>query len=557
MSRSLDVDQDLLRAVLAELSATADLARQDLHELQSVLTRQGEPWGHDEPGRAIGEAYTPQAEQSLTGYRNLVDNLHALSQGIADAADDFAQQDTDAGDLIRGSGADPGLSPLLTPSTYPSLSTPNPVATDPRQPAAVNPADYPANDTGPSAGTGPVTPSGGTTGPTQQPIPGYTPQSAPSSGQSPSATETPAAQSVPNQAASGSPAAPAGPTPPPTAGPQQSPTARPSANASPQRDSGSGRAGKNADTPWSRGGGPALGGSRSRRVVARPNSAGSPWSRPGFGGGRPQRISGPEPGMPSPTPAERARAERKSKAAKEKKAAAKKSGTPPTDPRALDALRALAERHDLRLAGFDTSGVGLQTVGEIAAALDELLGKYPFAELEGLEIAELGGRVAEIRWGRARSEPSPDSKPRLLLDRALVANPARLAVAARSDVRAGRALPETVERPIYSAVATAFGRILVGRAGPRPRRSAQRVLITEYHRISGPWSGRDTLAHVVGGYRDWRNQLLDSDFGGHDATGPLVGAFTEVELRGAEACGPAKVLHLLLVESARGWSDSR
>ncbi|WP_280274588.1 hypothetical protein [Nocardia wallacei] len=45
--------------------------------------------------------------------------------------------------------------------------------------------------------------------------------------------------------------------------------------------------------------------------------------------------------------------------------------------------------------------------------------------------------------------------------------------------------------------------------------------------------------------------------GGFDPVAALVAAFTEVELCGAGGCGPAKVLHLLVVEGARGRSSSR
>lgn len=110
---------------------------------------------------------------------------------------------------------------------------------------------------------------------------------------------------------------------------------------------------------------------------------------------------------------------------------------------------------------------------------------------------------------------------------------------------------------------------------------AQRALITECHRVSGPWDRNNTPtgvvrgyrkwwvrlsdrsffgnrfeAGVVGGYRQWRNQL-----GGYSIVGGcfqpcagLVAGFVEVELRGEDACGPARVLSRLLVEAVRGRS---
>lgn len=66
----------------------------------------------------------------------------------------------------------------------------------------------------------------------------------------------------------------------------------------------------------------------------------------------------------------------------------------------------------------------------------------------------------------------------------------------------------------------------------------------------------DRLAHIVHGYRQWRNQLGGKSITKGQSQEALVAAFAEVELCGTAACGPAKVLHRLLVESARGRSST-
>ncbi|WP_280272451.1 WXG100 family type VII secretion target [Nocardia wallacei] len=555
MSRSLHVDSDLVRALVSELSAAADQAGRDLTELKSVLARQGEPWGDDEPGQQIGEAYVPQADQSLEGYANLVDNLRRLSTEIGGAAETFDQQDQDLGNLIGEVGNQ--FAPNSAQPGYPTQVTPVPFAQSPQQPESAYPGDTAANTAGqPTTTPAPSTQSGDPSStPTHIPT-GYDPSGMPTSDKQPSeSSETSVPQGNQAPAASAPANAPGAAAQPSAAAadPGRARTTDRAPESSPRAGSNSAAPRKNTQTPWSRGSGwsPPTGATR------RPNSPGSPWSRSGPGTPRLGRVFGPEPGGPGAVPPNQLRKNRKDKARKDKqRAAAAPDPVVPTDAKALESARAMAERHGLRLSGFDTSGIGIRAAEEIAAALDDLLGKYPFVELSGLEITELGnGRVSEVRMD---PPGEPGRGPRLLLDRTLVANPARLAVAAERAVRSGKAIPESAERPLYSAVVADFGRILATPAGSRLRRSAQRALITEYHRISGPWSGRDTLAHVVHGYRRWRDALGGGVTAGRfDPEAALVAAFTEVELRGTGACGPAKVLHLLVVEGARGRSSSR
>ncbi|MEV3960237.1 hypothetical protein AB0M34_04945 [Nocardia sp. NPDC050193] len=224
----------------------------------------------------------------------------------------------------------------------------------------------------------------------------------------------------------------------------------------------------------------------------------------------------------------------------------------PAEPEALDILDELAARHRLRITGFADSGIDAQAAREIAAAVDDVLGRHQSVDLAGLAVVALpNGQVSCVRWEERADPPSGG----WIVFQQLFAD----ASDARARVPAGGRWPgsavagKVLERPMYTIVVHNLGELLVDSAGPDITRRAERTMITEYHRISGPWHG-DTLAAVVRGYRDWRSQLGSAG----SATGPLdprsmlAAGFTEVELRPDTACGPAKVLHRVLVETMRG-----
>ncbi|MCP9625438.1 hypothetical protein NMK54_35435 [Nocardia otitidiscaviarum] len=223
-----------------------------------------------------------------------------------------------------------------------------------------------------------------------------------------------------------------------------------------------------------------------------------------------------------------------------------------TDPAALAAAEELAARHGLRLAGFDTSGITGPTVHEIAAALDETLGKFPFLELGGLAIAELSGGVSRVRYEYAGGPGAW-----IVLDRAAVADPAGLPARVGTPARSGDLSRVFAAQPMYATIVADLGQVAAAAAGPRTSRLVQRTLIGEYHRVSGPWDRGDTLAAVTRGYRRWRAQLSGTCFTGGrlDPRATSAESFAEVELCGAGACGPAKAVHRLVVERARARSD--
>ncbi|MEV6139420.1 hypothetical protein AB0L63_25885 [Nocardia sp. NPDC051990] len=564
MGHSLHIDPDRLHAFITELAAVAESAHQDLAELKNALAREGKPWGDDEPGRMVGDTYEPQAKKGLEGNQNLVDNLRGLSKGVGEVGDALHDQDQEGSRQIRNTGSKQPVS-VVPDSAWPRTNTPrtsspttgsgsdsnNPNAT-PTQPRGSTPNTSAQPNATPSTYQPNVTPSAypqsGPTGynPISTPMsagpqPVYpdssTPPIPPGAAQQPTAensaagNENAASQPV---AADSIPAVPGATSP---------------AAATPARTGDPAVAEKPTGTPWSRTPGTAF-----------PSiPSGTPWSGARTGVRPPGQVFAPSPtgvGPAQPTKPKRDDKPRK----KKRESAAAADIRVPTDAAALAAARELADRHELRIVGFDTSGIGPEMVAQLAAAIDDILGKYPFVDLGGIEITQLGDRISQVTGNRSDDESeSASTGPWILLDRAVVANPAQFSEKVYAAIQSGNSVAGSEERPMYSTIVADLGRILAAQAGPPVRRLAQRSLITEYRRISGPWDAGDTLARIVGGYRRWRDQLggnsiVNGRFQPHAA---LVAAFAEVELRGEDACGPARVLYRLLVEGARGRSGPR
>ncbi|WP_459548031.1 WXG100 family type VII secretion target [Nocardia sp. X0981] len=556
MAGSLRVDLERLRALSPELARIAESAQAELNELEASLAAEGECWGDDEPGRMFGDSYEPELDNGLTSFRIVIENLGRIGTGIDEAADIFQQREQDSARWIQEQ--DPsGTSPDHPSTPVPEQQLPSRPAPD----MTTRPTGYPyptpesstAPSPGPMAGELPWYPAPGTPLPlTPGPVPATPP--IPGSG-TPADTSwqpgdsTAGAEQAAGPAVPGVPGAlPAGTAPTP-AGPE-----RPNSPTAPRTTTTAGPSAANPATPWSR---PT--GLTGRAGAAPPVT---PW-RPGGPPAPAPRGQVFSPGTASPPapPARNAASPPRDAKDRRKKpvpAPPPAQGTPvTTDPAALEAARALAERHGLRLSGFETSGIGLATVVQIAAAIDDIAGKYPLPELGALEIADLApGEVSAVRWDEPRAGAAAESA-RIVLRRNDFADPETIAAGLRAATRSGRIAPGSDLRPVYATLVHDLGRVLAEAAGEPTRRLAEQALITEYHRISGPWHRGDTLASVVRGYRRWRAELSGACFtkGRLDSRAALADGFAEVELRGADACGPAKVLHRLVAERARGRSN--
>ncbi|GAB2561341.1 hypothetical protein GCM10027167_80690 [Nocardia heshunensis] len=182
---------------------------------------------------------------------------------------------------------------------------------------------------------------------------------------------------------------------------------------------------------------------------------------------------------------------------------------------------------------------------ELATAVDNMIGKYPFLELGGLEITDLSDTVSRVVLRRAAG--SGPHRAWITLDRACLVDREQLEQRVVGMRRPGRRIAELYKRPMYSTIVADFGRIMVHTAGPGVVRKARRGLIAAADCGAEP---RRTLAGVVAHYRSWLNSLWDSNSDGPFDPGlALVAAFSEGELCGRGASIPARVLHRLLVDS--------
>ncbi|MBF6286696.1 WXG100 family type VII secretion target [Nocardia cyriacigeorgica] len=578
MSQPLRIDPAGVDRLIPRLNTLARTAREQFTTLKTGLAGQGRPWGSDEAGKTFAEGYEPRAEKSLEALENLAARLAEASRQIRDATTRL--YDTDLSNALEIRGADPGLLDWSGFPQGPGAGGPQVPGSGQDIPGVPGPAGMPgvSPDGTADAGTGGGTDVNGTADATapgdvsaDQPVdypsdgheyslhavdPSSNPLGFPGSGGSsyPGRPGVPAdgpgSSARPEGAQGSTPSQPVGPGQSempvaPASAPSRSTPTGPAASAAgasgatTPTDSGARPAGgRPAETPW------------TRPQPATPWGPGAPRSRPpGAGPVMPgQAIPPRHPGREN-VPAAPGRGKPGKKRSPKQRPEQPVSGpATTTDAAALAAAQALAARHDLRLTGFDTSGIAEHTVLELAAAVDDILAKYPFLSLGGIEVTPLaGGAIAAVRWDRA------DDGPWISIDRELAVNPDKFDDAVKTALRAGRIPRGSEQRPIYATMVHAIGRVLVATAGPRAQQLAQRSLITEYRRISGPWDGV-TPAGVVAGYRSWRAQLSPSSVlrnRFHPQTA-LETAFTEVELRGADACGPAKALHRLVVEVARG-----
>ncbi|MFR9773761.1 hypothetical protein [Nocardia sp. SC052] len=562
MSQSLHIDAEQVHALITELADIAQSSQRDLAELKEALDREGEPWGHDEPGRMVGDAYLPQLRKGLGAYRNLVDNIRELGEGIADIADAFRDEDRDGARRIRSARQSPfdtdRIAPVGTRLGMPTW----PSNTSDTQDRNLDPA---VGRTGAQSaqldnGTDPAAPVPtsylGATVPSPsdgQPAALFRDPSAGSGNDLPLPVTNAAAQPGSTTAHSDSAAAERYGATVPSALPNL--VAQPTGAVAQQpadkaRNGGRPAAtGRSSTTPWSR---------SQSGIVLPQGQSGTPRER--SLSPRPGQVIPPGPAGPARRPAKSAQPGRQIEDRKRKQPPPTAAPAPPTDVAALTAARALAARHRLRIEGFDCAGISEAAVRELAAAVDHILTTYPFLKLGGIEITDLGDKaVSRVTMGRANAESAesePNPPPWILLDRHAARNGIVLAEKISTAQRLASVPPNFGNRPLYSVVVAEFGQIMVTVAGPGPLQQAQRFLITEYRRISGPWDGDETLARVVRGYRQWRAQLTGTS-GPADAFHPraaLVSAFTEVEVLGEAACGPAKVLHRLLVDIARQGS---
>jgi len=292
-----------------------------------------------------------------------------------------------------------------------------------------------------------------------------------------------------------------------------------------------------SNTPWS---------GRSDSAGPRPDPA-RKVSAPSTRGGRPSTPGAPKaPAKGAPGTPKRVRRE-------DKRVEARHA----TSDEWRELAEALMRRHGLQVTGFDTPGVALDTLREIAQALDDVLTAHPYLDLPEFAIAECGEAVTRLDWirGSDEGENIPRVK-RLILNMATAENTDSLARKVSAETERGGISRGSAGRPLYSTVVRELGHALDVTGGLRAHSISQRTLISEYLSECGDSRFDTPLGVVVTDYRRWRGRLSGYGFphGRFEPGRALADAFAEVQLDAGKAVAPARVLHRLLVTTAKRHS---
>lgn len=549
MSGELRLDSAGLREHGARLAEVADRMRQTHTGLQACLEPAEGSWGDDHMGRAFAEQFTPHADQVVKTVQAMAEHLHSTASGTMSAANEFDDQDADnaarvaAADLDRGSQSEDLAAPrsdgTAAGPVYPA-DTGRPGTPDPAGvPLARNSAEYPVGvEQGPPGG---VHRPGGT--PTPDVSPGRAVPDDSRRAQAPWSRSrpdsAPAANGAADTAGGRSPSSASAPSsavsPPPSSSVSPAP-ARPNAPRGPETPTGNRAAaapGPRRDTPWTEQ--PA----RTPAPTQAPGSPGRPGTpggtgAPGSAGSSENSPASPRPGSPprpnAPAGDKRGESDRPAR-----------HGRTAPDPDIARLARELADRHEVRVTGFDTTGLRLPAVQAFLSAVDRVLTGYPMITLEIVAVAELDSEPEMVRWSCEPREGRGDTRS-ITLDRRAAQRPEAPTDTVES---AGPGAPH-----IYPATLRAFGRAFDAAGRGVARRQAQRVLIAEYLRTRQ--QPHPTLAEAVRGYRLWRAELAGHATmpGTFDLDEALGVAFAEVVQHGAAAGIQAQLLYAVLVAAA-------
>ncbi|MEV4128485.1 hypothetical protein [Nocardia sp. NPDC049707] len=557
MAESLQVDEERLRALVPEFEDIGAEAQRALDQLKAALEREGQPWGKDDPGREFADTYVPDMEKGIASLAKTVASLREEGKIVSDLVDSFDRQDRESARLVSHAGGQSqphSQNPSSTPPTdqY-SQGQPTPIATD-TTPYATQSSNRSQPDTGyqpPPTSTAPLDTSGSAqpapfaatpttpSGPNGNSMPGQGSRPGDSTGL-PNARNTP--DSYPKSAA--------------TTGDSAPPAAVRPAVDNPATDR------KQPNTPWSRvvsGTGSAADTSASKAAAAASAQTSAPSNnapRVSAPSSMPPRMSAPhlpdqhqQLARPAPKAAGKAFGAESKSAARHPWAADGAAG----GENALLA-RKLAERHDLELVGFDDPSVDGYTIREIAAALDDVLTQYPYIDLRQIAIAESTDAATRLEWDWVAGATGPEPfTRRIVLDTVVARNPGVFAEYIRTATHSGKLARGSDRRPVYSTMVRELGHALDVAGSFRARQAAQDALIAEFTRARGTTPRENAVTESSSEYEQWRAQLSGYGFhnGRFDPGMAVADAFTEVQINGAESAVPAKVLHRLLIETAR------
>ncbi|MEU2106069.1 hypothetical protein [Nocardia sp. NPDC019255] len=578
MAQSLRLDQERLRALVPEFEDIGADAQRVLNELKAAIEREGSWWGDDPAGKAFERTYLPDAEKGVAGLTKTVASLREEGNVVAGLVDKFEQQDTEG--VRRIKDADPSAqdSPNTGPGTSPYQVPPsarNPTTT------SATPTGNRANPASASSTTGPDTawdPGRSPTSPVadnaNNPGNSRSPSTAPQSARSnqPSVSANPLSGNVPgagnpglgnplgsyvpgrDESAPDSERTPSATAPatthdtaPAATAPQATATGDPATNR------------KQARTPWSKSSAETAPSSNAPAAKAAGPQVSAPPSTPPRVSASAPNVSPPR--MPSPQFPDQQAGKPAAKAAGKAFGAESKSGA--RHPWATDGMvasenvrlaRELAERHDLELVGFDDPGIDGYAIRELAAALDDVLNQYPYLDLRQIAIAESREAATRLEWDWVAGQAGPEPYTRrIVLDSVVARNPTAFAEYVRNATQSGNLARGSDRRPVYSTMIRELGHALDIAGRFQARQLAQDALIAEFTRTRGTEARDKSPAASPADYEQWRAQLSRYGFhnGRFDPGMALADAFAEVQINGPEAGPPAKVLHRLLVETAK------
>lgn len=224
------------------------------------------------------------------------------------------------------------------------------------------------------------------------------------------------------------------------------------------------------------------------------------------------------------------------------------------------AARYLARRHGLETSGFDDPAVDPGTAVELARAVDEILTRFPSVDLREVRIDELPDDgwlgAADNRvdaGGRVHTEA-------IVLNRTYAVDPALSQEVMAARERTGYFPEGSAASPARAVTLHELGHAVydAGFGGSMDPKRAHSFVVSRL--LDHFASTRDVVDD--NGFHRWVGQLCEHSFGdgrgGTDADRrpeslhpgeAFANAFLEVEINGARASEPARVLYDLLVEA--------
>lgn len=544
MGQPLQVDQDRLYSLAQEYESLGDQARRSHEKLEAIIDEEGKCWGDDEPGQNFEETYLTDSQRLLDSAARTVESLIEEGKLLNETSGGLDNADQQASEAIRNAMTTPDGHGLASADELPRATGPGPPLSS-TVPSTDNPIPLPHTALDSTESAINAAPAQHTSAPwTDSAAKAADPESAPSQ---PGITQASASEPTDSAASPSGYGTPAGT---PQAANHRQETLLSSART-PNPSAVSARTGT-SDTP-------AMGERRPARTPWSPNTPTSAAPNPGRVSAPPTSPNEARPPNAGPSAANRRdkRDERKPPAVSSSppQRDSEQSKVGPADPKVSQFLeRALTDRHNLQVVGFDTPGIDLGTLRAIAQALDDVLTEHPYLTLPEFVIGECGENVTRLEWDWVPGAhgPTPTIKC-LTLDTAVSRGFGVSTDSVHAGKKTGGLAREREKRPVYSMIVRELGCALdiIGGFGGRP--AAQKILITEYFSMCGDSRFDNSLGNIVRGFMQWRGQLSGEGFpnGRFDPGTALPEAFVEVQLNNEEASAPAHALRSLLVGMAK------